>query len=124
MEIPAPRSTISEAREQLKFWAEYHKHLTTISAGSIVVIGTFLEKIFPKPHFKITVIVALVGFLATILASVMAMTGLALSNGKSGTKQPINLEIVLFAGGTMLSWLSFTIALIALTIFAIRNLLS
>ena len=38
-----------------KLWSDYLKHLTTLSTGSILLIATFLEKLFSQPRWKAAV---------------------------------------------------------------------
>jgi hypothetical protein len=72
-ERPAPDLT-----EAIKLGFEAMKQLTTLNAGSIVVIGTFLSNIFPTDrqgtltvplYIKILIGLAFVGFGASLLLS-------------------------------------------------------
>jgi hypothetical protein len=63
--------------ESAKFWADYLKHTTTLSSGSILLIPTFLEKLFAHPHWKASVVVSLLGLLSSLLGSVGAFTYIA-----------------------------------------------
>lgn len=48
---------------------EFYKHLATLSTGSIVLIVTFLEKLFTKPEAKAFVGVSLVAFCLSIVGT-------------------------------------------------------
>jgi hypothetical protein len=55
--------------ESRKLQADYLKHLTTLSTGSIVIISTFMEKLFRAPSWKLLVAMSLGGFTLCILGS-------------------------------------------------------
>lgn len=57
--------------EQMKLVQDFLKHLTTLSAGSIVIVATFLEKIFRTPQQKWLVVVSIAAFLVCVLASMV-----------------------------------------------------
>jgi hypothetical protein len=105
--------------EGSKLYFEMYKHLTTLSTGSILLLVTFLEKIFANPKWKILIVAALSFFLLSILASLMLMALHAnfVSNlevddaGKKIESKSVNLCLGCFLGGV-----------ICLVIFAIRNL--
>jgi hypothetical protein len=68
--------------ESIKLGFEVAKQLTTLNAGSIVVIGTFLSNIFPTDkqgtltvslYIKLLIGAAFVGFGASLVASVIVM---------------------------------------------------
>jgi hypothetical protein len=70
--------------EALKMSFEATKQVTTLNAGSIVLIGTFLSNIFPANkhgvlavpfHIKLFIGVAFLGFGASLLASTIALIG-------------------------------------------------
>jgi hypothetical protein len=44
--------SIMQQIERYKSIAEYLRHITALSTGSIVLISTFLEKLFPQPQWK------------------------------------------------------------------------
>ena len=50
-----------------------YKHMTTLSTGSLVLLVTFIDKLFDKPEWGFLVIIALTCFLISILFSVAAM---------------------------------------------------
>lgn len=103
-------------------WSDYLKHLTTLSTGAVVLIATFLEKFAPHPHWRAAVIVSLLGFLAAILGSVAAMTGLAMDAAAAGTEASGDWVDGMQVLGVMATWLGFVVGITALTIFALKNL--
>jgi hypothetical protein len=72
-------------KEEYKFYFEAVKHLTTLNAGSIVIIGSFLSDIFPRKGgilavglgIKILIAAAFLLFGLSLMLSVYAMYGLS-----------------------------------------------
>ena len=100
---------------------EFLKHLTTLSTGSIVLVVTFLEKLFAKPEWKVLVGVALVSFLLSIIGSlaVHLSSVFAIEKGPRtvhGVELALGLVIIVLAFG------GFLLGVTALAIFAIKNL--
>ena len=108
-----------------------YKHLTTLSTGSILLLATFLEKLFQKPSWKFLVSVALVSFITSVVASVSAMFLISLNihvlvassvmRGESylGLARYIALTSIVV---TTLACGGFIVGIAALAIFAIKNL--
>jgi hypothetical protein len=46
---------------------DFYKHLTTLSTASVVLIATFLVKVFPNPDWKELVNVSLSGFAVSVV---------------------------------------------------------
>jgi hypothetical protein len=46
---------------------DFYKHLTTLSTASVVLIATFLVKVFPNPDWKDLVNVSLSGFAVSVV---------------------------------------------------------
>lgn len=46
---------------------DFYKHLTTLSTASVVLIATFLVKVFPNPEWKELVNVSLSGFAVSVV---------------------------------------------------------
>ncbi len=46
---------------------DFYKHLTTLSTASVVLIATFLVKVFPNPEWKELVDVSLSGFAVSVV---------------------------------------------------------
>jgi hypothetical protein len=110
--------------EQFKLWVDYYKHLTTLSTGSIVLMATFMEKLFSQPRWKASVIIALLGFLFSILGSVLVMSILVVASrtfAHGGDME--DAEGRLGSLGIFASWIGFCVGIVALTAFVVRNLL-
>ena len=108
-----------------KLWSDYLKHLTTLSTGSILLIATFLEKLFSQPRWKAAVITSLLGFLASILGSTIGLSGVVIGSKQllstSRSDDPITSNLI--AAGTIAAWIGFCVGIIGLTAFTIRNLI-
>jgi len=61
-------------KESLKFHYDYHKHMTTINAGSILLIIAILEGIFRDPKGIIFIISSIVCFVLSLTCSLIGMT--------------------------------------------------
>jgi hypothetical protein len=46
---------------------DFYKHLTTLSTASVVLIATFLVKVFPNPEWRELVNVSLSGFAVSVV---------------------------------------------------------
>jgi hypothetical protein len=71
--------------EGAKLVYDSYKHMTTLSTGSIVLLSTFLEKLFQKPDWRFLVIIAFLSFVISVVASVASMFAI------SGTMQAAEL---------------------------------
>ena len=94
------------------------KQLITISSGSILVLVALLEKLFTHPRWKWLVVVAFLGFLVSIVASLIQMNAISLNVGASYSKgfQHVERPANVSAAG------SFLIAIGALVVFVVINL--
>lgn len=102
-------------------WSDYFKHLTTLSTGAVVLIATFLEKFAPHPHWRLAVIVSLLGFLIAVLGSLIAILGLAMDAPNSG-KEAADGVTTMTGAGAIAAFAGFVIGITALTLFALNNL--
>jgi len=106
--------------ESWKLQYDIYKHLTTLSTGSILLLITFLEKLFAKPIWKELVVVALCCLFASILTSFIVMNLMASQVREMEVDQRFvtrNLIVIILALGT------FCLGIIFLIIFAVKNLL-
>jgi hypothetical protein len=107
--------------ELFKAMADYLKHVTTLSTGSIVLITTFLEKLFAKPEWKIIVVVSIVGFMVSVLSSMIAYTILILYENPLNSEETPTWAAQLGTFGMFSTWIGFLIGILTLAIFALRN---
>jgi hypothetical protein len=104
--------------ERHKTFNEYLRFLTTLSTGSIVLLTTLLEHSAPQPKAISLVSVALISFMVSIIGSVLAYTSTTFHTGID-LSDVGNAMIII---GLMLAWLSFIVAIVSLTVFALMNL--
>lgn len=107
-----------------EFWKaqiEYYKHLTALSTGSILLIATFLEKLFATPHFKWLVIISLFGFLVCLVFSIIAYTVIVDYKFPGALPSKINL-VPLGKVITVCVWSGFLVGVVSLGVFTIINL--
>jgi len=98
---------------------EYIKHFTTLSTGSILLLATFLEKLFANPKWKFLAAISFGGFIISVVASVVAYTYLLDEYPETEEKSEDPLGVVV---SLLFTWLGFLLGITSLTILSIRNL--
>ena len=73
----SPSEKIKAYQEGLKLYFETCKHMTTLSTASVLLLITFIEKIFTNPKWKIFVVLAFASFILSIFLSIAAMFNFA-----------------------------------------------
>lgn len=102
--------------EEGRFFHDYLKHLTTLSSGSILIVATFLDRLFPKPAWKSLVAVAIISFLVSLTATVLLSTVMIVNLGEEDDYD--GLGAVLFFCSVM----GFVAGMISLGAFIVQNL--
>ena len=120
---PTQYTVREKAREEgWKLHYDTFKHLTTLNTGSILILVTFLEKLFTKPVWKELVAVAFGFFVLSIIISLLAMISIASSirdmGGFAELEKKYDMGVVV-SGVTL-----FTLGIICLIVFGIKNLYS
>jgi len=111
-------------QESYKFWGDYLKHTTSLATGSLVLIATFLEKLFLNPEWKYAIVLSLVSFLVSIVCSVVCFALLAIEHQVYEEKdQPADWIEWSSFWSMSLAWLSFIVAVVSLTFFTVKNVL-
>ncbi len=59
--------------EANKLFYDVFKHLTTLSPGSILILASLLETLFPRPQWRFLIVVALVSFIVSMVSAVRMM---------------------------------------------------
>lgn len=104
--------------ERHKAMCEYLKFFITLSTGSIVLLATFLEKLFLQPEWKALVGVSLGGFIISVIAAVISYSFAVLHIGKHMSDSAGGL----FVSGLLLSWVTFLVGIVSLAVFTLVNL--
>jgi amino acid transporter len=107
--------------ERYKALTDYYKHLTTLSTGSIVLVTTFLDKLFHKPLWKALVVISIMGFMISVLASVVAYTIIVAYHAPGDQIERPEWAKHLGLIGIILTWTGFLVGILSLASFALRN---
>lgn len=97
------------------------KHLTTLSTGSIVIIATFLEKLFANPEWRILVSISIASFLLSIVGSLITYLFSVLRVNKDQSKKIPKPVLILVIPNVALAFGGFLSGIICLGVFAIKN---
>jgi hypothetical protein len=124
IDVDAPLSDRQFQRKLESYRAErdFYKHLTTLSTASVVLIATFLVRVFPNPEWKELVNVSLSGFAVSVVGCAV-MYALAVLDTDS------ELSLHKQMPTRWVSWLPITaglggffVGIATLAAFAIHNL--
>jgi hypothetical protein len=122
--ISTELATQMQASAKLGF--DYFKHLTTLSTGSIVLLGSLLEKLFAEPAWKPLVYLSFAAFVICIVASVFAMLSFChlTTPTVSGQTQLMETNFAdrILGGSSGIAAISFVLAMLLLTVFFVLNL--
>jgi hypothetical protein len=111
---------INQYIETQKIVFDYIKHITTLDTGSIVLLSTLLENIFPNANWKPLIVVVFAGFSISIGSLTLCGFGIIRS---IRTPESIGTGLVRFTTYTfILGLLAFLVGLVSLAIFTILNL--
>lgn len=108
--------------EIYKFEFEYIKYITTLCTASILLVVTFIEKLFKNPEWKICVAIALCSFL---LSSIICAFSQACIIEKVSEKENLerrNKVQKLTIGLIFFSLLSYLVGVTCLVLFGLKNL--
>lgn len=61
-------------KEALRYHYDYHKHMTILNAGSILIIIAILEGIFREPKGIMFIMFSIVCFVLSLICSLIVMT--------------------------------------------------
>jgi hypothetical protein len=124
IDVDAPLSDRQFQRKLESYRAErdFYKHLTTLSTASVVLIATFLVKVFPNPDWKELVNISMSGFAVSVVGCAV-MYALAVLDTDS------ELSLHKQMPTRWVSWLPITaglggffVGIATLAAFAIHNL--
>ncbi len=107
--------------ESKKLEYDTYKHLTTLSTGSIILLATFVEKLFDAPEWSILAPVAIGFFMLSVVSSVTSMFGISYELNPENIDQPISEKL-----GTTITIGScggFLCGVFTFVVFAIKNLI-
>lgn len=108
--------------ETAKAQIDYCKHMTTLSTGSIILLATFMEKLFANPCWKPLVVVSFIGFLLSVVSSVTQHTMYVL-NGDAFARNVTDWRLTVATIAMIGIWIGFFVGVLSLGVFGIRNLI-
>lgn len=111
------REKVDQEGEKLIF--DSMKHLTTLNTGSILLLVTFLEKLFSNPRWKPLIAVSLICFVLSIVCSVSSMLQSA-NHVKHSGRFP-RLETGVKSTIYYSALFTFVVGLSGLVAFALKN---
>jgi hypothetical protein len=117
---------LEKAVEGVRIAYDWFKHLTTVSTGSVLLITALTKALFPDPHVAWLLVVSLIGFLLSALASVLAMAGRA-ETATATPAVPVRGLWKAFLSGPVQQGLlyfvlvCFVTGIVAFTVFAAYN---
>lgn len=111
--------------DHFKSMFDYLKHISTLATGSLLLIATFLEKLFKQPLHAWYVGLSVGALFTSLVASLLAYSVLVLNyprvddrlHGRTVTDTERNV----FAGGIIITWISFVIGIGAMAVFFLVN---
>ena len=106
--------------ESSKLFYDLFKHVTTLTTGTIVVLATFLEKLFKAPLWLPLVVITFVGLVLSLIASLGAMAFFAKHVREEVTEAEGNIATAFI----VVCLVSFLIAIACLTAFTVRNFMA
>jgi hypothetical protein len=85
----------------------------------VIILATFLEKLFAKPLWKLSVVIAFVSFIFSIVAAFVCMGMAANRVYYLGKPDDSTNRIAIWSGVSSLAF--FLTGIIAMIVFALRN---
>jgi hypothetical protein len=116
--LESPQGGSHQEGEKLYF--DSMKHVTTLNTGSILILVTMLEKLFPNPRWWALIAFSLTSFGFSILCSVSSMLQSAHYVKWYGNipKAEATIKDLVY----YLALISFLFGIISLVVFAMKNL--
>jgi len=102
-----------------KQYYDWLKHLTTLDTGSILLLATFSEKLFPNPEWRFLFVLTLVCLGLSLIAAVSAMLFFLVFLGVTPSKEGENAFLLV----NIAAFYGFIIGVISFLVFALKNFL-
>lgn len=100
---------------------DFLKHLTTLSTGSIILMVTFLEKLFANPEWRFLVGISLIAFTLSIVGS-LSLHFQSFLDLESDPTKPLSRGQGFFVWVSFLAAIGgFLVGLVTLVTFAFKN---
>ena len=102
----------------LKLFHELFKHLTSLSAGSLLLLATLLDRLFQSPTWTPLIGVAFVGFAVSLVGSIASMIAFARATQMSGD---IETKNTVYVPSVVAALAGFAVGLGGLSVFSLKN---
>lgn len=114
------RDSHEDLIERMKLLYDLNKHITTLSAGTLLLMAGLFDKVFKSPSWKALAGNAAASFAIAIVCCLIAMFGFATYSRKTlGTEEdPINFAAKWF----VCALCAFIVGVCSFTVFALRNI--
>jgi hypothetical protein len=105
--------------ESIKLIYDLFKHITILTTGIILILITFLEKLFQNPSGKYLVSISFIFFIISIILALITMAFMAQGVADLGELDEFETKIGRWTFLTTLG--SFVLGIISFVIFALVN---
>jgi hypothetical protein len=103
--------------------ADYLRHVTNLSTGAVVLQIAFLEKVFPHPKWKATIVVSLASFGVSIIAATFSQAMVISLSGENPHPYRAGIQVAKVGLRTMIvSWFGFLFGVLTTMVFVLKNL--
>lgn len=107
--------------DHFKSLFEYFRHISTLSTGSILLIATFLEKLFRQPVLSWCVTLSVTALFISLCASMVVYSVLVLNYPRNDRAAFSGGEFNIVFIGLMATWVAFLVGIGAMAIFFLVN---
>jgi hypothetical protein len=107
--------------DRFKNAAEYIKHITTLSTGSIVIIVTFITKLTSGITLRLAVVIAVLGFVSSVVFATV-LYSLAILYFHPGDEEAPSWLDSTMGRLMLLTVVAFLVGVISMACFAIANI--
>ena len=99
------------------------KHLTTLDTGSIVLLATFIERIFKNPEWKILVGVTFVLFGTSLFSSVTGLFFISFNELRTDPNRLLVADYLVkrIIETAVAAYWAFFLGVIAFVVFSLKN---
>ena len=99
---------------------DHLKHVATLTTASILLLSTFLERVFKEPHHSWLVGLSLGALFVSLVASIVSYGAFLLSFPRPAVEPDTTLKLTSVAG-LMLMWVCFVVGVGAIAAFFLVN---
>ena len=114
------KETHAERFERMKTLYDLSKHITTLSSGSLLLIATFVDKVFKTPSLKWVLVICLICFVVCVGTSLFGMFGFGMYSRSTylTNQDTVDIGVRFFT----ISIMTFILGLFLFAVFSAYNL--